>query len=828
MSRRLLTTTLILAFAAAGCTAPAQRGALRVGAAVPGGATLRVHVGKPAGFALRYLSTADWEEAVATLSQGVTTIATDTVPAARADVDGSRTATFTFTGIPAGAGYTLDVRLKRRDATGTLVECGSTQNAAVTLAEGANTITLPAAAFASEAVTNPGEPADFVASYVGSWPLVGPEGRFGHPQDAVVSADGTLYVSDPDRDAILAIGNDGLISVLAGGGAGYVDGPGVDARFDDPWGLLIVGTWLYVADRHNHAIRRIDLSAGDHVVETFAGTGDRGWADGAGDNAQFSAPVAITGGADGIFYVADKSNHRIRRLDATGLNVIVSTFAGDGTEGFADAAAIQAQFDHPTGVALGVDVLYVADLENFRVRTIPIDPLDGSPGSVTTLAGDGVAAHLDGAMPNARFLGPSDVAYDPVSTLLYVADTVDKRVRSVTTVGAATVATYAGTSTTGWRDGAAASARFTEPFGLSLGTAGLVVTDMEGARIRAIADDGGGPLVSTLAGDGIQGVLAGVALDVVRPVPSGVALDADDVPIVTDAGTDQLWRVPAEGAAAVFAGSGTAGFVDGAPGVAKFRDPKGIVRRADGQYFVADEGNDAIRLVDAAGNVTTYAGTGAAGDADGDLATATFRAPWGLAIDDDGALWVTETCGRVRRITEQPGGAIDVVTVAGANAAGFVEGAGGVAGPARFDNPRGIEAGGDGAVYVVDANNHRIRLISQTAPDTWTVSTLAGEGTADFADGAAATARFKDPRDIARGPDGALWVADGGNRRVRRLVETEAGWTVSTAAGSGEDGYLDGPGAQARIRDPYALVFTPGGILFVADNDNGWLRTVRF
>lgn len=843
MNHRQLTTIALLASTLGACAAPgrpplpaglgrpqapALRGTLRVGPAAPATATLTVHVGRPAGYALRYLNTTDWEEATATLTQGATTIATNTVQATRRDADGLRSATFTFTGITPGAGYALAVQLKRRDASGALVACASAQNLAVTLASGANTITLPGAGLVSDGSANPGDPSGFVWAHVGSWPLAGPKGRLGHPQDAVVAADGTLYVSDPDRDAILAIGADGLIQVLAGGGPGFVNGAGASARFDDPCGLLLVGTTLYVADKNNHAIRRIDLADPNHPVVTVAGTGTAGAADGGGPNAQFSSPVALTGGPSGTLYVADQGNDLIRRIKEDPGGAIVSTFAGDGVKGFADAAsALLARFDRPAGVAAVGNVLYVADLGNYRVRAIAID-LNGNGTDVWTVAGDGVAAHLDGDVPNARFMGPADLAYDTASGLLLVADTGGGRVRSVSlTNPTTTVATYAGSGQAGWLDGGAADARFSEPFGLSIGPNGPVVTDSLGARIRAIAS-GLTPRVSTLAGDGIQGVLAGPALDGLRPAPSGVAFDATDVPIVTSADTARLWRVPAAGAAIEFAGSGTAGFADGAPALAMFRAPRGIVRRGDGKYLVADEGNHAIRLVDATGNVSTFAGDGTPGDTDGNLATARLRAPWGLALGGDGALWVTETCGRVRRITEQPGGTIDVVTVAGANAAAYVDGVGGAAGPARFNTPRGIEVAPDGTTYVVDGGNQRIRAITADSLGGWTVSTLAGDGTANFADGPAATARFKDPRDIARGADGTLWVADGGNRRIRRIVPTGTAWTVSTAAGSGLDGYVDGPGSQARLRDPYALAFSAAGTLFVADNDNGWLRTLRF
>ena len=198
------------------------------------------------------------------------------------------------------------------------------------------------------------------------------------------------------------------MSTLAGSGrTGYADGAGNAAQFNTPTGLAVSGDTLYVADQNNHRIRAVDLASANKTVSTIAGSGTAGYADHAtGTNAQFQRPagLALSGST---LYVADQSNHRIRAVDLASANKTVSTIAGDGTAGHADGAGAVAQFNTPYGITVSGNMLYVADSNNHRIRAIDIASADKT---VRTIAGDGTKESTNGIGSAARFTNPTGIA----------------------------------------------------------------------------------------------------------------------------------------------------------------------------------------------------------------------------------------------------------------------------------------------------------------------------------------------------------------------------------------------------------------------------------
>jgi sugar lactone lactonase YvrE len=196
------------------------------------------------------------------------------------------------------------------------------------------------------------------------------------PYGVAVDGAGNVYFSEGGhRNAVSILAADGSTRVLAGATEGFGDGIGANAAFNTPSGIAVDAQGnVYVADTGNHAIRKI---ARDGTVSTLAGSGVAGFADGQGAQAQFNGPVAVAVGADGVVYVADTYNDRIRRIAPDGS---VSTLAGNGRPGFADGLGEAAQFDSPCGIAVGKDGIYVADTRNDAVRRI------GTDGMVVTLA----------------------------------------------------------------------------------------------------------------------------------------------------------------------------------------------------------------------------------------------------------------------------------------------------------------------------------------------------------------------------------------------------------------------------------------------------------
>ena len=241
-----------------------------------------------------------------------------------------------------------------------------------------------------------------------------------------VDGEGSVYVADFNSDRIRKISADGVVSTLAGDGTkGFRDGPGAAARFNRPFGVAVdcKGS-IYVADNGNHRIRKISA---DGVVSTLAGDGTQGFRDGPGAAAWFNHPGGLAVDGEGSVYVADCLSNFIRKISADGL---VSTLAGDGTSGFRDGPGAAARFNHPCGVAVdGEGSVYVADNGNDSIRKISPD------GVVSTLAGDGTNGFRDGPGPAARFNGPHFIALFPQGGALLVADDQNHRVRKIADPG---------------------------------------------------------------------------------------------------------------------------------------------------------------------------------------------------------------------------------------------------------------------------------------------------------------------------------------------------------------------------------------------------------
>ncbi len=247
--------------------------------------------------------------------------------------------------------------------------------------------------------------------------------QFQAPFGTAVDANGNLYISDINNHIIRRLTPAGVLTTFAGDGlAGYADANSpLQARFNRPAGLAIHNGNLYIADNGNHCIRRLTLATG--VITTYAGFPQAGYADGPALQSQFNGPIGLAGDAQGNLYVGDTNNSRVR-LIAT--NATVSTVAGNGQLGFADGVGIAAMFNGITGMAVdGNGILYVADALNHRIRRI-----DGQ-GAVTTFAGNGTAGLVNNTGTSARFNGPYDVATD-ASNNVYVADVGNHAIRRIT------------------------------------------------------------------------------------------------------------------------------------------------------------------------------------------------------------------------------------------------------------------------------------------------------------------------------------------------------------------------------------------------------------
>jgi sugar lactone lactonase YvrE len=302
----------------------------------------------------------------------------------------------------------------------------------------------------------------------------GTNASFYSPSGVAVDSSGNLYVADTGNNRIRKITTQGSVSTIAGSAAGYTDGSGANASFNLPTGLVIDSSNnIYICDLHNNRIRVMNSSGS---VSTFAGNGNYGFADGTGLNTSFYSPMSIAIDSSNNIYVADHNNNRIRKITP---NAVVTTIAGNGTPSFADGNGTNASFYYPSGIVIdSSNNIYVADTGNNRIRKI------NTQGVVSTIAGSGTASYIDGSGVNAQFYLPTGITLDS-SGNLYVTDYNNQVIRTISTSG--TVTTLAGTGTATFIDDVGYNAGFYGPCGITIDSSGnLYVADSVNNRIRQI------------------------------------------------------------------------------------------------------------------------------------------------------------------------------------------------------------------------------------------------------------------------------------------------------------------------------------------------------
>ena len=410
-----------------------------------------------------------------------------------------------------------------------------------------------------------------------------------------VDSAGNLYLTDVGNHMVFKASADGTLTILAGNGIQWFSGdggPATSASLALPEGVAVDGAGnVYIADEENHNVRKVSP---DGTITTVAGTGiPTGFIDGEGGDpaddlgdggpatgASLSQPNGLAVDGAGNLYIADEENHRIRKVTTSG---IITTIAGTGQKGFAgdSGLAISAQLEQPAGVAVdAAGNIYIADSVNQRIRKVGLD------GIMTTVAGNGMVAFGGDGGPavDASLNFPEGVAVDG-SGNLYIADTQNHRIRQVSLGG--TITTVAGTGTASFAGdgGPAVAAALNFPTTVAVGAASsLYIADFSNGRVRRVSAG----TISTLAGNG-------------------------------------LFKYGGDGAAA------TSAFLD---------QPLGVAADSDGNFYIADTENHRIRKVTPDGAITTVAGTGVQGfSGDGGLATrAELSAPRAVALD------ATATC----------------------------------------------------------------------------------------------------------------------------------------------------------------------------------------
>lgn len=320
-------------------------------------------------------------------------------------------------------------------------------------------------------------------------------------------------------------------------------------------------------------------------------------------------------------------------------------------------------------------------------------------------------------------------------------------------------------------------------------------------------------LTTTLAGSGSSGAADGTGTTASFNNPFSVAADAFGNIYVADQFNHKIRKITTSGVVTTLAGSGVAGAADGTTTAASFWSPGAIAVDAFGNVYVADTFNNKIRKISAAGVVTTLAGSGTSGAADGTGAAASFNNPYGIAVDVSGNVYVGDTGNKkIRKVTASG----MVTTLAGSGVAGSADGTG-IA--ASFNSPAGVSADISGNVYVADRSNNNIRKVTADG----VVTTLAGSGAAGTADGAGTVASFSTPFGVATDAAGNVYVGDTYNQKIRKIT---AGGVVTTLAGSGSIGATDATGAATSFYYPSGITVDASGNVYAADSGNNKIRKI--
>ena len=654
------------------------------------------------------------------------------------------------------------------------------------------------------------------------------------PQGVAVDKSGNVYVADSFNDLIRKITPDGTVSTLAGKAnvAGYANG--TNATFNYPTGVAVDNAGnVYVADEGNNLIRRITPNGN---VSTLAGiAGVSGSAD--GNSATFYAPSGVAFDNSQNLFVADAGNNLIRVITPAGN---VSTFAGSLAPGAKDGQGAAASFNHP--IAISADfygTLYVADEKNNRVREI------SAQGMVSTLAGNGNSGSIDGTAQNATFSYPGSIIADNMGNV-YVGDVSTYLIRKIAVTGykidKPLPAGLSFDETTGSISGAPTVESPSTDYvitaynaaGSSTTVVNITVNGNAGAlpappnityqtpqtyyvnnQIPQLSPfNSGGQVpanvyrqVITVAGSSAPGKNNAVGTNATFSGPTGLVFDQSGNLFISEVINNDIREMDLARLVSTFAGTGVQGSANGPGASASFNSPYQLAIDASQNLYVSDAENNLIRQITPTAIVSTFAGTGIRSTVNGPKATAAFNDPLGLAVDPSGNIYVADYANSTIRKIDYTG---QVSTFAVLN--------GGVA-PATADAGLGLLSA-DAAGNLYFGNSDQVEVNSPASSP----KVIAGGGSPGFADGKGPAALFFGSKGITVDAIGDIYVADTYNNRIRMI---NAAGVVSTLAGEGIGGNNDGIGSSASFLHPLGLAIDPSeNYLYIADQGNNLIREV--
>jgi sugar lactone lactonase YvrE len=523
---------------------------------------------------------------------------------------------------------------------------------------------------------------------------------------------------------------------------------------------------LYIADTSDFTIRKVSASSGTitTLVHLLA-------------DSQIPVDVALSPSGD-IFFAANgnsaSTGNAVYKISSGTKNV--TRFAGTGVPGFSGdtGSAASAQLSKPQGVFVdNLGNVFIADTGNNRIREV-----QASTGIIVTVAGNGTAGFAGdgGAATSAELDGPTAVCLDGAGNV-FIADKINNRIRKVA-ASTGLISTVVGTGVAGFSGdgGVATAAELSRPLDVLTDSNGdLLISDSTNKRVRKVTTDT--QVIQTVAGNGTD-ALGGDGFAATRASllnPMGLAIDGNGDVLIADTANNAIRKiVTATGVIDTIAGTGIEGYTgDGALATsAQLYQPTDVAVDAQGNIFIADNGNLALREISAAngqintvGSIpncgrpcTAYVASTAPG-------VATTSITGGVYVDPDGNVFRADTVNCL--VTRQASGGGSPTTIAGSSC-GF-SGDGGPATAAQLSRPTYITGDSHGNIFVTDSDNQVIREIVAA---TGFIVTIAGNGTMGFCgDGGPATlACFNTAQGLAVDPNSQLWVADSLNQRVRSVT----------------------------------------------------------
>ncbi|MBT3175677.1 MAG: hypothetical protein HOG03_05240 [Desulfobacula sp.] len=436
------------------------------------------------------------------------------------------------------------------------------------------------------------------------------------PRGIYMDSSGNLYIADKGNDKIRKVDTSGDISTIAGTGSSGSSGDGgaaTAAQLDEPKGVFKDTTGnLYIADSNNSKIRKVDTS-GD--ISTIAGTGSSGFSgDGSlATSAQINKPQAVLMDTTGELYIADTNNSKIRKVDTSGYILTFVSSSGAGDEGDGGLATL-AQLNHPAGIFKDSSGLYIADTNNHKIRKV--DP----SGIITTIAGTGSSGWTGdgGAATSATLDSPRNMVKSASSGNLYIADTKNHAIRKVDTSG--NISTFAGKGDAGYagEGGPATNAKMNEPSGVLVSGAYLYIADTKNHVIRRVAYSAGLWRIWTYAGTGSSGSTGDGGLATLAKLnePWAIAQDTSGNLYIADKNNHKIRKINTSGIISTFAGTGSSGYSGdgGLATLAQLKNPVDVFADSSNNIFIVELDGRRIRVVNAGDNkISTLAGTGASG-----------------------------------------------------------------------------------------------------------------------------------------------------------------------------------------------------------------------